>query len=152
MGVKGRRAWWFVVNPPRHNWDWPDLFREYVPGEPYYWSVGNATSQRCAREARRGDLVVGYTAGDGRKRVKALAVIEEGGVVSPEEEGYTVMLRPLMLLGAQVPLSEVKANPVLKRMEFAHRPRGSIFRLTDEEWSELRLLLLDANPELEGEI
>lgn len=148
-----RAAWWIKCDPtaPAHGgWNWPDLFTEYRPGEPYTWSVGTALSQKNARLARPKEPVVGYAAGEGFRAVLALAEVEAGAVFVPGARapsvssalpgGFTVAIRPVALLSNPVALEDVRHALRRFEPEFFRTRFGSIFRIRD---GELRAILAE---------
>jgi hypothetical protein len=150
-GARDFLAWWIKCDPTapgHHGWNWPDLFLQYRRSEAYLWSVGTALSQKNARLARRGDPVVGYSAGEGYRVVAALAEVERGAVFVPGARppsltsglpgGFTVALRPVALL--ETPLTLARARTLLApfESEFFRTRFGSIFKMRE---AELRALL-----------
>jgi hypothetical protein len=148
-------GWWIKCDPTAqaHNgWDWPDLFREYRRGEPYLWSVGTPLSQKNARAAKPGDPVLGYSAGEGHRVLRALAQVESGAVLvpgtrrpslsSPLPGGFTVSLRPVALLANPLPLADVREALGRFEPEFFRTRFGSIFKVARPE---LRAVLRAAN-------
>jgi len=155
------RAWWIKCDPtaPAHGgWNWPDLFDGYEEGVPYTWSVGTALSQRNAREARPGDPVFGYAAGEGHRHLLALAEVVRGSVFVAGEGpaarrgaspgGFTVDLRPVALLGRPLTLGEVRDAMRGLEPEFFRTRFGSIFKVRGPEFRRLRDAVERANPEV----
>lgn len=160
-GAREFLAWWIKCDPTssRHGgWNWPDLFREYRPGEPYLWSVGVALSQKNARLARPDDPVFGYAAGVGFRKLLALAQVERGAVFVPGEGpllprggppgGFTVAIRPVALLSTPLPLDEVRAALRGTSPEFLRTRFGSIFKVTRPEFCRLLRAVATSNPSL----
>ncbi len=156
-----RLAWWIKCDPtaPGHGgWDWPDLFAEYRAGKPYTWSVGTPLSQKNARLAGVGDPVVGYSAGEGYRIVRALAEVEAGGVLVPGTRppslasglpgGFTVALRPVALLERPVPLKDVRRTLSRFDPEFFRTRFGSIFKMREAEFRALLAEVRRRNPAL----
>ena len=153
-------AWWIKCDPTaaaHGGWNWPDLFEGYRAGEPYLWSVGTALSQKNARLAKKADPVFGYAAGEGFRRLLALAEVERGGVFVPGERppnaasglpgGFTVALRPVALLANSVSLLEVRRALARHDPEFLRTRFGSIFKVRAFELAALIALVQRANPD-----
>lgn len=147
-------AWWIKCDPTaaaHGGWNWPDLFAEYRKGERYLWSVGTPLSQKNARAARAGDPILGYSAGEGFRELRALAEVVEGAVLvpgtrppsrlSPLPGGFTVALRPIALLERPVPLSDLRRALRRFEPEFFRTRFGSIFKVSRPE---LRAILAEA--------
>jgi hypothetical protein len=164
-GARGREtrpaaaAWWIKCDPTAEahgGWDWPDLFADFEPGVPYLWSVGTALSQKNARAAARGDPVLGYSAGEGHRCLRALAEVERGGVLvpgtrppspsSPLPGGFTVSLRPVALLERPVPLKDLREALARHDPEFFRTRFGSIFRVSGPELRAVLAQVKRANP------
>ena len=150
----GSAAWWIKCDPTaaaHRGWNWPDLFDEYRLGVPYLWSVGTPLSQKNARAASRGDPVLGYSAGEGYRELRALAEVVAGGVMvrgtpppsrsSPLPGGFTVALRPVALLDRPLPLADLRRALRRFEPEFFRTRFGSIFKVTRPE---LRAVLREA--------
>ncbi len=167
MPSRTRRAplapagWWIKCDPtaPAHDgWDWPDLFGEYEAGKPYLWSVGAPLSQKNARAALPGDPVLGYSAGEGYRVLRALVQVERGAVLVPGTRppspstalpgGFTVSLRPVALL--ERPLSLAELRVALRRFEpeFFQTRFGSIFKVSRRELTAVVRAAKRANPSL----
>ena len=151
-------AWWIKCDPTadrHHGWNWPDLFDEYRPGEPYLWSVGTSLSQKNARMARPGDPVFGYAAGEGHRELIALAAVERAAVFVPGEGpptttsrfpgGFTVALKPVALLEQPLPLSLVRQVMRGLEPEFFRTRFGSIFKVRPRELARLIEAIAAAN-------
>lgn len=154
-------GWWIKCDPtaPAHDgWDWPDLFREYREGKPYLWSVGTALSQKNARAAQPGDPVLGYSAGEGYRVLRALAQVERGALLvpgtrppspsSPLPGGFTVSLRPVALLERPLSLGELRAALGRFEPEFFRTRFGSIFKVSQGELGAVVRAVKRANPGL----
>jgi hypothetical protein len=175
-------VWWFVANATSarfDHWNWPILFAEgpdeHEPergvgphgGKLVLWPAGTPLARRHAREARKGDVAVGYTAGEGWRCITALLQVVEGGVEGPTrwEEGkvvreldfsehgrkVSVLLEARVLLPevGRVPRSRLLLEPELSGAQPLRNRWGSIFKLTDAEWATLLPLLMMANPDLD---
>lgn len=141
-------GWWFVANAnsTRYDgWNWPIIFSDR---RSVLWPARTPLARRHARTAEPGDLVFGYTAGNGWRCITALCRIGE----LEESDGFTGReLIPLYLLANRITRAALKAEPGFATAEPLRNRFGSIFTLTRTEAHVALRLILAGNPELEQE-
>jgi 5-methylcytosine-specific restriction enzyme B len=135
------RVWWVVANPSV--WTWDQLFRD---GRVEY-RYGRL--QRNYPLARKGDLVVGYQATP-EKKVSALARISRE--MFTNEHGETkIELEPLTRVTQGLTYEELLKDEILSRSEpMQHNNQGTLFKLTEQEFDRLAVLLIEREPALRG--
>lgn len=128
------RFWILAADPTRYHWD--TLF---VKGKELWDGIRNPAAQRYLKQVHRGDRIVCYH-GPPDRSVYALAAAASDPYPHPaeREKGLLVVdLRAVERLPRPVPLKELKANRVLRRMRFLARPRQFIAPLTEHEYNEI---------------
>lgn len=89
-------------------------------------------------DAKAGDHLICYEANP-TKQIVAL------GVVSRENNGETIAFEKTEALTTPIPLSEIKENKDLEKMEFLVNPNGSLFKLTKEEYGVIMDIVREYN-------
>jgi predicted RNA-binding protein with PUA-like domain len=142
-----RNHWLFSVDP--HNYHWDTLF---VKGKEMWRGAGSRPDAlRQLRQVRRGDRVLCYHAAPERA-LYALAEVTRDPYPDPhdpEEKSLVADLRALERLPRHVSLTELRANPALRKMKFLKKVRLIISAVSDEEYQEiLRMAGIVASPGL----
>jgi predicted RNA-binding protein with PUA-like domain len=142
-----RNHWLFSVDP--HNYHWDTLF---VKGKEMWRGAGSRPDAlRQLKHVRRGDRVLCYHAAPERT-LYALAEVTRDPYPDPhdpEAKSLVADLRALERLPRQVSLTELRANPALRKMKFLKNVRLIISPVSDEEYQEtLRMAGIVASPGL----
>ena len=133
-----RRQFWLVKQEPTE-YCWATFVKD---GRAAWTGVRNFQARNHLRAMRRGDLVAFYHSGDD-KRVVGLARVTGEHYPDPTAtagDWSSVDLAPLKALSQSVPLSAVKADPVLRDIHSIRQPRLSVCPLTEEQFQRLLAL------------
>jgi predicted RNA-binding protein with PUA-like domain len=130
-----RNCWLFSVDP--HNYHWDTLF---FKGKEMWRGAGSRPdAMRQLKQVRHGDRVLCYHAAPERS-LYALAEVTRDAYhdsQGPESRSLVADLRAIERLPRQVTLSELRANPVLRKVKFLKNVRLIISHLRDEEYQEI---------------
>ncbi len=140
-----RQHWLFCVDP--HHYHWDTLF---VKGKEMWRGAGSrADALRQLKQVRRGDRVLCYH-GAPERSLYALAEVTRDPYSDPQDptgKSLVADLRAMERLPRSLPLEELRANPVLRKVKFLKNVRLLISPLTDEEYQEmLRMAGIVARP------
>ena len=129
--------WWLTANPKIWN------FTEIKVGEEIGYSLFNEDGNRRRvypnfLDAKVGDLVIGYESTP-VKKIVALCKI------SRENDGESLYFEKVEGLAAPLEHSAIKDIPELQQMEYLVNPRGSLFKLTKDEYELLLDLIREQN-------
>ena len=136
-----RRYWWLTGSPkywsPSSDWE--------LGGDVDYTLYNEEGNKRRIfkhfMEAKPGDMVIAYESSP------VLKIVAIGRVVS-ETDGEVLYIRKIEELIFPVPYSDILANPILKKSEpVMNRCQGSLFHLTQDEYTEIMRLIRKENPE-----
>ena len=117
-------SYWLAKQEPS-TYSWETFVREKGTD---WTGVRNYQARNNLRSMKRGDLVLFYHSGDER-RIVGLARVSKGPYADPtatEGDWTAVDLVPVKILKQPVPLSEVKADSLLKEMPLARNSRLSV--------------------------
>lgn len=126
------QRWVFLADPKDYGWD--DLIAEQTA----VWDgVKNARAQNNLKRARKGDEVLIYhTAPD--KAVIGIAKVTAEATSDPHNDKLVVVkVKPVRPLGRQLPLSEMKADAILREMSFVKMPRVAVQAVTAQQWARV---------------
>ena len=142
-----RGHWLFSVDP--HNYHWDTLF---VKGKEMWRGAGSRQDAlRQLKLVRRGDRVLCYHAAPERS-LYALAEVTRDPYPDPhdpENKSLVADLRALERLPRQVTLTELRANPAVRKVKFLKNVRLIISPVSEEEYQEiLRMAGIVASPGL----
>jgi predicted RNA-binding protein with PUA-like domain len=134
-----------AVDPRVYHWD--TLF---VKGKEMWRQGGNRPDGlRQLKLLRKGDRALCYH-GKPDHALYALAEVTRDPYPDPhdrESKRLVVDLRAVERLPRQVPLAELRKNPLLRKIKFMKNTRLTITPLTDEEYAEiLRMAGIVATP------
>lgn len=142
--------WWITAN--EKEWTWQNLFAQ---GEEFFDKRRLAVNFDAAQP---GDIVFGYLAHP-HKKIVTLAQIKQGlhKRVENGRELEGVSIEPLAsapnLLAAPVSYQTLRANPILSKSQPMRAiSRGTLFRLTREEATELVRLLRAAGNQVPANV
>lgn len=133
-----RGYWWLNANPKI--WS----FSSFPIGSEVSYSLynENGNKRRIFRnflDAKAGDLVIGYESTP-VKQVVGLARI------TAEQDGEHMYFEKTEGFVTPLSYSELASFEELKNMEFFANPQGSLFKLTEEEYSFILDLARESNP------
>ena len=129
--------WWLCANPSIWSLsDWP-------VGEEIDYTLYNENGKKRRifhnfTSAKAGDKVICYEATP-TKQITALAI------VSKENDGQKLSFEKVESLTSPIPLTIIKENTDLSKMEFLVNAQGSFFKLTQEEYDILIDIIRDFN-------
>ena len=92
-------------------------------------------------DAKKGDIVFGYEFAPTQKIV---AILE----VSAEQDDENIYFKKLENLSSPINLSVLEKNIKLKDMEFLKNMRGTLFKITEEEFEVIMDIIYKENPSL----
>ena len=131
------RYWWLVASPKY----W--TFSELAVGESIEYTVRNENGSKRRipvnfENARVGDLVIGYEANP----IKSIVALAK---VSKASDGETISFEKTETIATPIAWADFKSLPELQDMEFIKNQNGSLFKLTEEEYSFLIELIGSQN-------
>lgn len=123
--------YWLVKQEPE-SYSWDSFVKE---GGTAWTGVRNFQARNNLRAMKKGDLVFYYHSGSG-KEVVGLAKVRKEAYADPtadEGDWSAVDLAPVKPLRRAISLSEIKADPALKRMALVRNSRLSVTPVTEDE-------------------
>lgn len=135
------RVWWVVANPSQ--WSWEQLFKNKRGQEFRYGRLS-----RNYPLVRKGDLVVGYQSTPDKKIVALARISRE---MFTNDQGETkIELVPVSPIALGLTFEELQNDEVLSKSEpMQFNNQGTLFKLTEDEFSRLAALLSEREPELQ---
>lgn len=126
----------------------PEKFslRETPVGEIIYYTLYNKNGNKRRifqnfLDAKKGDIVFGYEFAPTQKIV---AILE----VSTEQDDKNIYFKKLETLSSPIGLETLEKNIKLKDMEFLKNMRGTLFKITEEEFEVIMDIIYKENPSL----
>ncbi|GAB6056496.1 hypothetical protein JCM15415_18120 [Methanobacterium movens] len=130
----------------------------FAINKDFYFGLKENTEIKwnSAKEVRKGDIILIYTGAPYSSIgfiLKAITNPFEDPEIRKNWKRPAIMVEKLVEIPNAIKLSELKENSILQqwgavKLNF----RGSHFKMTDEEWEEMKKLILEKNPELKNEI
>jgi predicted RNA-binding protein with PUA-like domain len=141
---KPRPAVWLVKSEPSV-YPWSLLAAE---GRTVWNGVRNFEARNHLRAMKLGDLALFYHSNEGKEIVGLTRVVREAypDPTAPGEDWSVVDVAAERALARAIDLAELKANPILSKMQLVTRSRLSVTRVTHEELDEI--LRLSERPAL----
>lgn len=136
-----RNYWFLVANP--NIWSLSNL--ETGKDTDYTLYNKNGNPRRILqnfKDARAGDLVIGYESGNIRK-ITSLCEISKS---IEETDGKRIYFRKTHSLSVPIEYNEIQSKQELSSMEFLQNSQGSLFKLTKTEYDTLQDMILERNP------
>ncbi|MCI5837053.1 MAG: EVE domain-containing protein [Veillonellaceae bacterium] len=133
-----RGFWWLSANPKVWSFSNIDVGedQEYT----FYNEKGNKRRIfQNFRDAKVGDMVIAYESSP----VKQIVAI---GKISARQDGEKICFQKIENLLSPVDLQTLTECPELERMEYFQKPRGTLFKLTKEEYDFIIDLIREGNP------
>ena len=141
-------ARWLVKTEPE-TYSYEMLERD---GRTCWDLVRNYTARNNLRAMRTGEHAFVYHSVGPKEIVGICEIVREHypdpkapGEGEPADRWSAVDVRPLRRLSAAVTLEQLKAHPVLQKMELIRQSRLSVCPVSDEQWAAV-LALADAAP------
>lgn len=136
---EGERQYWWLNAKPKF-WSFSDI----DVGEEVEWTLYNDSGNKRRifqnfLDAKNGDLVIGYESTP-VKQVVAL------GKISRENNGESIYIEKTESIASPIDFSDIKDSEELQQMEFIINPKGSLFKLTTEEYNILMDIIREQNP------
>lgn len=135
---EAQNFWWLTANPKI--WSLSDTA---IGKETFYTLFNeNGNKRRIYQnflDAKAGDQMVFYESSPVRQIVAL-------GKITAEQDGEKICFEKAESLASPVDLASLKDIPELKVMEYFQNPQGSLFRLTEEEYSLILDLIREQNP------
>lgn len=138
-----KNYWWLNANPKI--WSFSDIAVGEAQDFTLYNEDGN--KRRIFQnflDAKVGDMVIGYESNP----VKQVVAIAK---VSAEQDGEKIYIEKVEGLSTPVDYKMLRSCPELENMEYFGNPRGSLFKLTPDEYDFILDLVREQNP-IAGEI
>jgi len=140
-----RHYWMFCTDPRAYHWD--TLF---VKGKEMWRGAGSKPEVlRIIKHVRHGDRVLCYH-GLPDKALYALAMVTRDPYPDrndPAGKALVIDLRALMRLPRRIPLEQLRADKLLRKVKFLKNLRMTICPLRDAEYEQmLRLASITASP------
>lgn len=133
-----RGYWWLNANPKI--WS----FANMSVGETQTYTLFNENGNKRRvfqnfLDAKAGDMVIGYESAP----VKQLVALAQ---ISKEQDGKQIVFKKLEALESPIAYEALHECPELRHMEFFSNPRGSLFKLTSDEYNFILDLIREENP------
>lgn len=130
--------WWLNANPKI--WSFSDIAVGEAQDFTLYNEDGN--KRRIFQnflDAKVGDMVIGYESNP----VKQVVAIAR---VSAEHDGERIYIEKVEGLSTPIDYKTLRSCPELESMEYFGNPRGSLFKLTPDEYDFILDLVREQNP------
>jgi 5-methylcytosine-specific restriction enzyme B len=141
--VAANNFWWLNANPKHWN------FSNLEIGDVQLFTAYNKDNNKRQifkyySEAKPGDIVIGYVASP-VKQVIAQCIVTKGLHNSPE--GPAIEIKKTHAFKIGLGLSELKPEVLLEKCEPVIHNQGTLFSLTEEEFSVIRSMIDERNEE-----
>lgn len=133
-----KNYWWLNANPKI--WSFSDIAVGETQDFTLYNEDGN--KRRIFQnflDAKVGDVVIGYESNP----VKQVVAIAK---VSAEQDGEKIYIEKVEGLSTPIDYKMLRSCPELENMEYFGNPRGSLFKLTPDEYDFILDLVREQNP------
>ncbi len=140
LDEENRGFWWLTANPKY--WRFSDIF--VGDTESYSLCNDDGNKRRIYQnflDAKAGDLVIGYEAAP-VKKITAICRI------AAEQDGEEIYFEKMEGLVSPVEYQTLRDCQELEQMEFFQNPRGSLFKLTRDEYHFILDVIREENPVL----
>lgn len=130
--------WWLNANP--RIWSFSDIsVGEVQPYTLLNESGGKRRVYQNFLDARTGDMVIGYES----YPVKQVVAI---GRIAAEQDGQSLDFEKLETLSAPIDYRTLHDCPELANMQYFTNPRGTLFKLTPDEYDFIVDIIREENP------
>ena len=140
LDEENRGFWWLTANPKY--WRFSDIF--VGDTESYSLCNDDGNKRRIYQnflDAKAGDLVIGYEAAP-VKKITAICRI------AAEQDGEEIYFEKMEGLVSPVEYQTLRDCQELEQLEFFRNPRGSLFKLTRDEYHFILDVIREENPVL----
>lgn len=128
-------AYWLIKSEPfKYSWD------QLVKDKKTFWDgVRNYAARINLKAMKKGDLAFFYHSNEGLEIVGIVTIVKEAypDPTSDDERWVAVDVAPLKKLPTAVPLSKIKAEPLLQNMDLVRLGRLSVQTVTLSEWNRI---------------
>lgn len=128
-------AYWLIKSEPfKYSWD------QLVKDKKTFWDgVRNYAARNNLKAMKKGDLAFFYHSNEGLEIVGIVTIVKEAypDPTSDDERWVAVDVAPLKKLPTAVPLSKIKAEPLLQNMDLVRLGRLSVQAVTLSEWNRI---------------
>jgi predicted RNA-binding protein with PUA-like domain len=127
--------WVFLADPEDYGWSHLE-----AAGRAVWDGIKNARAQAHLKQTSVDDLALIYhTAPD--KAIMGIARITSAAYPDPKaEERVVIDVAPVQPLARALPLTELKADDVLKEMSFVKMPRVAVWPVSEAQWKKVMKL------------
>lgn len=134
-----RGYWWLNANPMI--WSFADI----AVGETQSYTLHSESGNKRRiyqnfLDAKAGDLLIGYES----HPIKQIVAV---GRITAEQDGEKITFEKTRGLASPIDFAALKECPELEQMEYFQNPRGSLFKLTRDEYEFVLDMILEKNPE-----
>ena len=131
--------WWINANPKIWTFDQIGI------GKEVDFTLRNESGNKRRiyqnfLDAKAGDIVIGYESHP-HKQIVAI------GEISKANDGEKISFKKLETLANPIDYSNFKDCPELAQMEFNVNPKGTLFKLSEDEYNFILDLIRETNPE-----
>lgn len=139
-GNDTKQYWWLVANPKK--WSYSNI----SVGQEQDFDLRNERGNlrnvpQNFKDARCGDIVIGYETGDNHKIVAILKI-------SKENDGKAIHVKKSENLETPIDFKPSKCPPELKHMQYMDKTRSTLCKLTVDEYNYIMSLIRAKNPEI----
>ena len=130
--------YWLIKSEPSA-YGWEQLLKD----KQTFWNgVRNYAARNNLKAMKKGDLAFFYHSNEGLCIVGIAKVVKEHtpDKTATEGEWYGVDFAPYKALKKNVPLKQMKKEPLLKTMELLRIGRLSVSKVTDTEFDKILLM------------
>ena len=129
------KNYWIVKQEPE-TYSWSTLVKD---GKTDWTGVRNFQARNNLRAMKKGDSVLFYHSGDAKEIVGLARVEKEAYPDRTADEGdwSAVDISPVKALKRPLPLSELKADKVLKEMPLVRQSRLSVCPLSEAQFERV---------------
>ncbi|MGH7469536.1 MAG: EVE domain-containing protein [Longimicrobiales bacterium] len=124
---------WVLLADPE-TYGWPELMRE---GRAVWDGIKNARAQRNLKTFQVGDVALLYHTAPDKAIMGTVRVIRAAYPDPKNADLVVVDVEPLAAFQHPVPLSELRADPVLAEMSFVKMPRVAVQPVTAAQWERV---------------
>lgn len=127
--------YWLIKSEPfKYSWD-----QMVSDGTTYWDGVRSYAARIFLYEMEEGDLCLFYHSNEGKEIVGITEVVKESyqDPTTDDERWVAVDVKAVKALNRPIPLSELKADELLKEMRFVRQSRLSVAPVTEKEFKKV---------------
>jgi predicted RNA-binding protein with PUA-like domain len=126
-------AHWLMKSEPE-SYSWDDLVRD---GGTEWDGVRNNAARLHLKAMKKGDEAFFYHSMSDKAVVGIMRIAREARPDPKASDWVSVRVEPVKALARPVTLAEIKAEPLLAKMELIRQSRLSVAPVRDEEWRKI---------------